>query len=237
MPGDTFEHPPRILIVEDHANVAADLRTRLIREGYVVQIATTSDLALSVLEAEPFDLLILDLGLPGRDGFSLLSDLRARGDRIRVLIVTARESMSICLRCLDGGADDYLVKPFQMPEVVARIRSLLRRVREEDLRRIRVADLEVDLITRQASRAGRSIELAPREFALLAYLMNHAGRVVSREMLGRDVWNQLHRGSSLDNVIDVHIGRLRRKVDAQSELPLIHTVRGLGFKVSAERPR
>jgi DNA-binding response OmpR family regulator len=166
--------------------------------------------------------------LPGRDGIEVLRALRARGIQAPVLMLTARDSLSDRLAGLDAGADDYLVKPFAFPELVARLRALGRRGTSADLR-LRLADLEVDLVARRAVRGGQEIKLTPREFEFLAYLVRHAGRVVSREMLARDVWQEFGRGTPLDNVIDVHVVRLRRKIDQGFSTRLIHTIRGLGF--------
>lgn len=202
----------RILVVEDHAKVAESLRRRLTREGFHVATTALAAQAVTLVSSEHFDVLVLDLMLPDRDGLDLLRELRAGNIGVRTLVLTARDSIKDRLRGLDGGADDYLVKPFAMPEVVARIRALLRRARERDPRRLRVADVELDLITRQASRGSRAIDLAPREFELLAYLMAHAGQVVTREMLGRDIWSNLDRGTPLPNVIDWGLGAVKMLV-------------------------
>lgn len=225
---------PHVLVVEDHSKVAESLRRRFTEEGYRVTVAATGDEGCTQACTGRFDVVVLDLMLPGRTGLDVLADMRRRRVATPVLLLTARDSLNDRLLGLDSGADDYLVKPFAMPEVVARVRALLRRSRRQDVRRVRVADLELDLITRQAARNGRSIDLAPREFELLAYLVSHAGRIVSREMLGREVWVQLERGTPLDNVIDVHVARLRRKIDHHAETPLIRTVRGLGFTVPGD---
>jgi two-component system copper resistance phosphate regulon response regulator CusR len=224
----------RVLVIEDHAKVGESLRRRLTNDGNQVTLTASGEEGRVWACSGTYDVVVLDLMLPGIGGLEILREMRSRNVRTPVLVLTARDSVSDRLRGLDGGADDYLVKPFAMPELVARIRALLRRSRQPDIRRLRIADLELDLITRQAARNGRAIDLAPREFELLAYLVSHAGHVVSREMLGRDVWVQLERGTPLDNVIDVHIGRLRRKVDHDGQIPLIQTVRGLGFTVSKD---
>ena len=236
MSGQHREDEARVLVVESHAKVAEGLRRRLVKEGFGVRTTTSGDEGCRWACGEAFDIIILELMLPGRSGWEVLAEVRARGLTTPVLILTARASLKDRLRGLNGGADDYLVKPFAMAELVARVRALVRRSRLHDVRRLQVGDLELNLISRQASRNGRPINLAPREFELLAYLVSHAGSVVSREMLGRDVWSQLERGTPLDNVIDVHVGRLRRKVDGDAALPMIHTVRGLGFKVALEKP-
>ena len=178
-----------------------------------------------------FDAILLDLGLPGRGGLEVLAGLRSQGLRLPVLVVTARDAIDDRVRGLDAGADDYLVKPFAFAELLARLRALLRRGRPEEALRVRVADLEVDPLTRTVRRGGEEIELTTREFELLQYLMRHHGQIVSRDMLARDVWKELSRGTPLDNVIDVHVARLRKKVDPGGGPRLIHTVRGVGFVV------
>lgn len=231
-----YEEPvSRVLVVEDQATVGELLSVALTQEGCVVTTTATGENAIALLGVDPFDVLVLDLTLPECDGLEVLADIRRRGNGVRTLILTAPDAMSDRLEGLNLGADDYMVKPFATIEAVARVRALLRRARGRDIRRMHVGDLELDLITRQVSRAGRIIVLAPREFELLAYLMSNGGRVVSRDMLIHDLWPQLERGTHVDNVIDVHVGRLRRKVDSHAAAPLIHTIRGLGFRISTAR--
>jgi two-component system, OmpR family, copper resistance phosphate regulon response regulator CusR len=218
----------RILIVEDEAKVARALTQGLQAESYDVTMATSGEDGFFRASSEQFDLIILDVMLPGRDGFEILKTLRASGSQVPVLMLTARDTVHDRVAGLDQGADDYLVKPFAFPELLARIRVLLRRARP-DLLRFRFADLELDVVTRKVIRAGQAIDLRMREFELLEYLMRHQGQLVSREMLARDVWKALHRGTPLDNVIDVHIARVRRKIDSDFPVKLIHTVRGVGF--------
>ena len=224
-------HPDgmHILIVEDEAKVARALKEGLEREAYEVTVARTGEEGYYLLGARPFDLVVLDLGLPGRDGLEILATLRSRHRGIPVLILTARDAVQDRVAGLDAGADDYLVKPFAFPELLARLRALLRRGRAEQAARMKVADLEIDVPSRRATRGGREVELTSREFELLEYLVWNRGRVVSREMLARDVWRETRRATTLDNVIDVHIARLRRKVDDSFEVKLIQTVRGVGF--------
>jgi DNA-binding response OmpR family regulator len=219
----------RILVIEDEKKVAEALRTGLEAEGYGVTVAHSGEEGFFQLNAGVFDLVLLDLMLPGRDGMEILTTLRKRGFETPVLILTARDSVEDRVRGLDGGADDYLIKPFAFPELLARLRLILRRGKKEPSLLLRVADLELDLVTRKATRGGRPVELTPREFELLEYLMRHRGRIVSREMLSTDVWQVRERSTPLDNVIDVHIARLRRKVDDPAEQKLIVTVRGVGF--------
>jgi DNA-binding response OmpR family regulator len=220
-----------VLVVEDHPHVAQNIGRGLAGEGYAVRIAATGDEGRSLVHQEAYDLVVLDLMLPGTSGIDLLREMRGRAVETPVLILTARGSLQDRLHGFDSGADDYLAKPFALPELLARVRALLNRSRAVHLTTLRVADLEVDLISRRVVRAGRAIDLAPKEFELLAYLMNHAGTIVSREMLGQHVWNALARGTPLDNVIDVHVGRLRRKIDADFSPKLVDTVRGLGFRI------
>lgn len=224
----------RILVVEDEAKVARALREGLEREKYEVVVAPTGEEGFFLVNAEEFDLVILDLMLPGRDGLQVLSTLRKRGLQTPVLILTARDAVEDRVQGLDTGADDYLIKPFAFPELLARVRARLRRGRSEQPPQLRHADLEMDVISRKARRSGRNLELTGREFELLEYLLRHKEQVVSREMLARDVWKETARATPLDNVMDVHINRLRRKVDDPFDRKLIHTVRGVGFVLREE---
>jgi two-component system, OmpR family, copper resistance phosphate regulon response regulator CusR len=225
--------PLRILVVEDEAKVAQALREGLERAKYEVVVASTGEEGFFLVNAEEFDLVILDLMLPGRDGLQVLSTLRKRGMQTPVLILTARDAVEDRVLGLDKGADDYLVKPFAFPELLARVRALLRRGRSEQGVPLRLADLEMDVTSRKARRSGRYLELTAREFELLEYLLRHREQIVSREMLARDVWKET-RATPIDNVIDVHINRLRRKVDEPFDPKLIHTVRGVGFVLREE---
>ena len=221
----------RVLVVEDDTKVAGAVRAGLAGEGYEVAVSRTGEDGYFRATTEPFDAILLDLGLPGRDGIEILSGLRRRGFAVPVLVLTARDAVEDRVRGLDAGADDYLVKPFAFAELLARLRVMLRRGRPEDALRLRVADLDVDPVTRSVTRGGVAVGLTTREFELLEYLLRHHGQIVSREMLAREVWEEPSRGTPLDNVIDVHIARLRKKVDAGTGPRLIHTVRGVGFLV------
>ena len=224
----------RVLVVEDEQKVASALKEGLEGEGYDVVVDGTGEAALFRLKTDPVDIILLDLLLPGRDGLHVLKTLRQQGFETPVLVLTARDTLGDRVKGLDTGADDYLVKPFAFGEVVARMRALLRRGRTSGATRLSLADLEMDLVARKVSRGGKKVELTLREFELLEYLLRYEGQVVSRGTLARDVWQEADRSSSLDNVIDVHIARLRRKVDADSPVKLIQTVRGVGFMLREE---
>lgn len=186
------------------------------------------------MNAEEFNLVILDLMLPGRDGLQVLSTLRKRGLQTPVLILTARDAIEDRVLGLDKGADDYLVKPFAFPELLARVRALLRRGRTEQAPVLKLSDLEMDVLARKVRRGGNNLELTAREFELLEYLLRRKEQIVSREMLARGVWREVGRATTLDNVMDVHINRLRHKVDELFDRKLIHTVRGVGFVLREE---
>jgi two-component system, OmpR family, copper resistance phosphate regulon response regulator CusR len=225
----------RVLIVEDERKVAKALRDGLEAEHYDVRVASTGEEGFFLVNHESFDLVVLDLMLPRRDGLEVLATLRKRGLHTPVLILTAKDTVDDRVHGLDVGADDYLVKPFAFPELLARIRALLRRNRLDQILKLHQDDLAMDLVTRKVVRAGRSLELTLKEFEILEYLLRHVGRVVSREMLARDVWRVTARATPLDNVIDVTIARLRRKIDDPFEPKLLHTVRGVGFVLRSER--
>ena len=226
----------RVLVVEDEPKVANALREGLESEHYEVVAELTGEGAFFRLNTETFDIILLDLTLPGRDGLHILRTLRERGVDTPVLVLTARDTLEDRVIGLDGGADDYLVKPFAFEEMLARVRALLRRGRVSDALRFGVADLELDVVTRRVARAGQTIELTVKEFELLEYLLRHEGQVVARGTLARDVWKETSRSTPLDNVIDVHIARLRRKVDLDYGAKLIHTIRGVGFMLREGEP-
>src|SRR6188474_2917793 len=217
----TTHVPTRILVVEDEQKVANALREGLDGEGYDVTVEHTGEGAFFRLNTEAFDAILLDLMLPGRDGLQILKTLRQRGDKTPVLVLTARDTLEDRVTGLDGGADDYLVKPFAFEEVLARIRALLRRPSLGEPMRLTAADLEMDLATRQVTRSSRVIDLTSREFELLHYLLRYEGRVVSRGMLAQRIWRDSARSTTLDNVIDVHIARVRRKIDVAGATKLI----------------
>jgi two-component system copper resistance phosphate regulon response regulator CusR len=220
----------RILVVEDEHKVARALKEGLEDEGYEAVVANTGEDAFFRINTEQYDILLLDLMLPGRDGLEVLRTMREQGVRTPVLLLTARDSLNDRVTGLNAGADDYLVKPFAFAELLARIRALLRRGRPADTLRLGVGDLDMDLVTRKVNRGGNPVALTTREFELLEYLLRHQGQPVPRETLAHDVWKERDRGTSLNNVIDVHIARLRRKIDSDAAgKKLIHTVRGVGF--------
>jgi len=219
----------RVLVVEDEKKVAKALREGLEAEHYDVRLASSGEEGFFLVNHETFDCVVLDLMLPRRDGIEVLTTLRKRGLQTPVLILTAKDTIHDRVRGLDSGADDYLVKPFALPELLARIRALLRRGRTDQVLKLRQDDLEMDLVTRKVVRAGQTLELTVKEFEVLEYLLRHVGRVVSREMLTREVWRIAARATPLDNVIDVTIARLRRKIDDPFETKLLQTVRGFGF--------
>jgi len=226
----------RVLVVEDERKIAAVLAGALTGDHYEVVIAGNGEDGFFRASAEVFDLVVLDIMLPGRSGLEILQALRQRQIHTPVLILTARDGVDDRVCGLDLGADDYLVKPFAVPELLARIRALLRRGRPSDLLRLKAADLELDLVARRATRGERSLDLTVREFDLLEYLLRHQGHLVSREMLAHDVWREPRRATPLDNVIDVQMARLRKKVDAHGTPRLIHTVRGVGFVLREGEP-
>jgi DNA-binding response OmpR family regulator len=226
----------RILIVEDERKIAQILASALEADHFDVVVAPTGEDGFFRANAEAFDLVVLDLMLPGRSGLEILQALRRRHVEAPVLILTARDGVEDRVLGLDLGADDYLVKPFALPELLARVRALLRRGRPSDVFRLKAADLELDVVARRANRGDRLLELTLREFELLEYLLRHQGHLVSREMLAREVWKEPRRATPLDNVIDVQIARLRKKVDAEGAVRLIHTIRGVGFVLREGEP-
>ena len=224
-----------ILVIEDEQKVARALREGLEAERYEVSTAADGEEAFRLASGDPFDLVLLDLALPKRDGIDVLTSLRKRNVQTPVFIVTARDAVEDRVLGLDRGADDYLVKPFTFPELLARVRALLRRGHVEPVRRLQHDDLHMDLATRKVTRAGHSLELTGKEFEILECLLRHQGRAVSRDMLAREVWHAGARATPLDNVIDVTMARLRRKIDDPHERKLLHTVRGVGFVLEARQ--
>jgi len=224
----------QILIVEDESKLAYALQQGLEEEGYIAAVALSGEEALRWLERETPDLMLLDVMLSKRNGLSVLREFRKDGFHTPVLLLTALDSVEDRVLGLDAGADDYLVKPFAFPELLARVRALLRRTNVTPQSALDLAGLHMNLTGRTATRDGVALELTSREFDLLEYLMLNRSRVVSREMLTRDVWKETLRYTSLDNVIDVQVARLRRKIDDPFEPKLLHTVRGIGFVLREE---
>ncbi len=226
----------RILVVEDEQKLAQTLKDGLQAEQHTVTLARTGEEGFYLVGTQSFDLMLLDVMLPGRSGIEILGTMRQHGFKTPVLMLTARDTVEDRVLGLDAGADDYLVKPFAFPELMARVRALSRRGTVNTTLPLRVADLEMDVVGRLAKRSGRSLDLTPREFDLLEYLVRHRGHVVSREMLAREVWKEPGRHTPLDNAIDVHVARLRGKVDENFEKKLVETVRGVGFVVREDHP-
>ena len=226
----------RILVIEDEKKVALVLQKGLESEGYDVEVALTGEDGFFRIGQRAFDLVCLDLLLPGRDGLEILRTLRRNSVRTPVLILTARDTVEDKIVGLDSGADDYLVKPFAFAELSARIRALLRRGRGDPASTLKLGDLEMDVVRRSVSRCGQPVSLTAKEFELLEYLLRNQGHIVTREMLARDIWKETVRATPLDNVIDVHIGRLRKKIDEPFGSRLLHTVRGVGFALSETAP-
>ena len=219
----------RTLVVEDEPKVAAALREGLEGEGHEVVVEGSGEAAFFRLTTDSFDVVLLDLRLPGRDGLEILSAARRRGVATPVVVLTARDTLEDRVIGLDAGADDYVVKPFAFAELLARIRAVVRRGRTAEPARLVIDTLVVDCVSRHVTRAGEAVELTVKEFDLLLHLARHARQVVSRDTLVREVWRESARSTTLDNVIDVHVSRLRRKVDTHRPVKLIHTVRGVGF--------
>jgi DNA-binding response OmpR family regulator len=220
---------PRILIVEDEMKILRGLERGLRAKGYEVLCATTGDAGYDLALREPFDCMVLDLMLPGKDGIDLLRDLRAACKTLPVLILTARDEIEDRVIGLEAGADDYLIKPFAFAELLARIRVILRRGQADRETVLRGAGLQVDLLHRRVIRDGTEIALTLREFEVLAYLLRHKNSTVTRAMLGRDVWKEPEY--ALTNVIDVYINALRKKLEQPGGRPLIHTHRGVGYSL------
>ena len=224
-----------VLLVEDERRFAHLLARRLEEAGFAASLAFTGTQGLERATHGDLDLAVVDVMLPEMDGVKLTRTLRDQGSQLPILMLTARDAVDDRVRGLQAGADDYLVKPFAIPELLARIRALLRRGRTDQVLKLQHEDLEMDLVTRKVARAGQAIELTVKEFEILEYLLRHVSRVVSREMLTRDVWHVAARATPLDNVIDVSIARLRRKIDDAFPVKLLQTVRGVGFVLRRER--
>ncbi|MBE9015269.1 response regulator transcription factor [Chroococcidiopsidales cyanobacterium LEGE 13417] len=222
----------RVLVIEDEPGIAQFIRQGLNEAGYAVDVASDGQAGLDYALAAEYDVIVLDIMLPQLDGLQVLRQMRSR-IKTPVLLLTARDTVEDRVKGLDAGADDYLFKPFAFPELLARLRALLRRPPLQLDTILQVADLEMDVANREVRRAGKSIELSPREFSLLEYLMRHPRQVLTRSQITERIWNFDFYGDS--NVVDVYIGYLRRKIDNGFDRPLLHTVRGVGYRLSAEQ--
>jgi two-component system OmpR family response regulator len=222
----------RLLLVEDDRNLRGFLRKAFREEGYAVDTAESGDQAVERALAGEYECMVLDVMLPGRDGFAVVEELRRRGVTTPILLLTARDELASRVRGLEGGADDYLTKPFDLPELVARVLALIRRshLRHQDSV-LSVGDVSVDALRRRVTKAGKVIDLSPREFALLEFLTRNAGRTVSRARIAEAVWN--YHFDPETNVVDVYVNYLRRKVAPGPPGAVIHTVRGVGYRLDA----
>jgi DNA-binding response OmpR family regulator len=221
----------RVLVVEDHATLARSIANGLREEGFAVDLSSDGEEALGLAKINPYDCLVLDVMLPGRDGWSVLQQIRRVGSQVPVLMLTARDGLDDKVKGLNLGADDYLVKPFAWDELLARVRALVRRGHGQKSPVVIVADLQIDTASKTVQRAGKTIALSGREYALLEYLAHREGKVVSRN----EIWDHLYdqTDETTSNVVDVYIGYLRQKIDRDFETKLIHTRRGLGYVLAA----
>lgn len=222
----------KILVIEDETKTSAFIQKGLTEQGYIVDVAYDGEEGLHLAQTQNYDLLVIDVMMPKMDGWTVIEKLRASGSQTLALFLTARDSLSDRVRGLESGADAYLVKPFAFTEFLAQVKSLLRRSSQRMVETLKIADLEIDLNKHAAFRAGKRLDLTPKEFALLALLVRRSGDVISRTLIADQVWNI--NFDSETNVVDVHIARLRSKVDGPSSKKLIHTVRGLGYVLRDE---
>jgi two-component system, OmpR family, response regulator len=222
----------RILVIEDETRLANAVKQGLVEEDFAVELAGSAEEAEAIIARGALDLIVLDLGLPGKSGLQLLREMRAAGNLTPVLILTARGSLDERVAGLDGGGDDYLTKPFAFAELVARIKALARRPRTAASPILKVGELEFDTVKRRAKIGERILNLSPKEKMLLELLMRNAGQVVTRDMIGETVWDSNY--NSLTNLIEVFVNRLRQKIDPGAEHSLIVTVRGVGYTMRAE---
>ncbi len=219
----------RILVVEDEKKIVNLIKRGLREQGYAVDVVHTGQDGLFQAQEIPYDLLVLDIMLPGKDGLMVCRELRKKNINTPILFLTARDEVDDKIQGLNFGADDYLTKPFAFGEFLARVRALLRRGKEKKTNQLKVADLELDQLTRKVTRAGKEIELTATEYALLEYLMLNANQVVTRTMISEHVWNDDF--DSFSNVINVYVNYLRKKIDENFEHKLIHSVRGTGYRL------
>lgn len=221
----------KVLVVEDEKKIASLIRKGLEAQGFLVEVAHDGDEGYTLATTRPYDAMILDIMLPGRDGLSILRNLRARKIGVPVVLLTARSELNERLEGLNLGADDYLAKPFFIEELVARVHAVTRRASGATQSMLAVADLTVNLLTREVSRGGIVLELTPREFSLLEYLMRSPGRVLTRVQICEQVWSYDFDPGT--NLVEVYIQRLRKKVDADSPVKLIETIRGVGYRMNS----
>jgi len=224
----------KILVVEDEERVAQFIQKGLKEEGHAVDVSHDGEDGDFLAEVNDYDLILLDVMLPKKNGISVCRAIRERGSVTPVLMLTARDSVEDRVRGLDAGADDYLVKPFAFEELLARVRALLRRRSDSKTPTLQLADLELDPMSRQVSRAGKPIRLTTKEYALLEYLMRNPGKVLSRTLIGEHVWDMNFDPES--NVIDVYISHLRNKIDKGHKVSLVHTMRGQGYVITENPP-
>ena len=217
----------RVLLIEDEDKISSFIKRGLKENKFAVDLAKDGEEGLYFFDINTYDLIILDLMLPKIDGINVCKQIRGKKNNTPILILTARSEVNDRIKGLNAGADDYLSKPFAFTELLARIRALLRRQRDDKNDALKIADLELNLVTHEAVRAGRKLVLTAKEYALLEYMMLHAGQVITRTMISEHVWNEEFH--SLSNLIDVHIRNLRKKVDSGSPKGLIHTLRGTGY--------
>lgn len=222
----------RILVIEDEKKSALHLEKGLRESEYDVDVAEQGDQGLKMALKHDYDLIILDVMLPGRDGWSVMSELRHAGKQTPVLFLTARDTVEDRVKGLELGADDYLVKPFAFSELLARVRSVLRRIPQRQPELVKIADLELDLFKHRAARAGKKLDLTPKEFSLLSLLARRSGEVLSRNTIAQQVWDMTFDTDT--NVVDVHVRRLRSKLDDPYDHKLIHTVRGVGYVLNQQ---
>jgi two-component system OmpR family response regulator len=232
LPVDRSNELPKVLLVEDEPELADEIEVELRRRGYVVKVVDTREEGLRAARAGGATILILDRMLQGQDGLSIIGALREEGSKTPVLVISALDAVDERIRGLKAGGDDYLVKPFAMAELAARVEALLRRLDDVRATTLRIGSLEMDLVARTVRRGGRPIDLLPREFKLLEYFARRPDQVVTRAMLLEDVWHYTFLPQT--NVVDVHISNLRRKIDAKGEPPLITNIRGVGFMLHAD---
>jgi heavy metal response regulator len=219
----------RLLVVEDEKKVASFLKKGLEEEYYAVDVAYDGDEALQMIAVYDYDLVLLDIMLPKIDGMAVLRSIRNHGNSVPILMLTAKDSVENIVEGLDAGCDDYLTKPFAFTELLARIRSLLRRDRETKTLVLEVEDLKIYLSTHEVTRGGRKIDLTAKEYALLEYFMRNPNRVLTRTMMAEHVWD--YHFDTDTNIIDVYVNFLRKKIDREFDVKLIHTIRGVGYMI------